>query len=108
MTAVDYPCFGYKVYIEFYDEHFRLKTTSDWIEWAYRDGDKLTHQLRQVHVTLSDSAQYVKIRYNCFQSSDATDSGPHVDYASDYILIYTSLSITTTDKVYFIFSEQIS
>lgn len=109
MTSIDDLYFGYKVYIEFYDEHFRLKTTSDWIEWAYRDGDELTHQLRQVHVTLSDSAQYVKIRYNCFQSSDATDSGPHVDYASDYIRIYrTSQSIDSTDKVYFIFSEQIS
>lgn len=108
MTTADYLYFGYKVYIEFYDEHFRLKTTSDWIEWAYRDWDELTHQLRQVHVTLSDSARYVKIRYNCFQSSDATDSGPHVDYASDYIRIYGTLSITSTSKVYFIFSEQIS
>ena len=115
MTSADYPYFGYKVYIEFYDEHFQLKTTSDWIEWAYRNGDKLTHQLRQVHVTLSDSAQYVKIRYNCFQSSDVTDSGPHVDYTSDYINIYSSNNSITTGSqtvsgshVYFIFSEQIS
>lgn len=107
MTETDYPYFGYKVYIEFYDEHFRLKTTSDWIEWAYRDGDNLTHQLRRVRVTLSDSARYVKIRYNCFQSLDVTDSGPHVDYTSDYIPIHGSLSVTT-DRVYFIFSEQIS
>lgn len=109
MYIIDNLYFGYKVYIEFYDEHFRLKTTSDWIEWAYRDRDELTHRLRRVYVTLSDSARYVKIRYNCFQSSDATDSGPHVDYASDYIRIYsTPLSIDSTSKVYFIFSEQIS
>ena len=109
MTAADYPYFGYKVYIEFYDQHFQLETTSDWIEWAYRDRDKLTHQLRQVHVTLRDYARYVKIRYNCFQSSDVTDSGPHVDYTSDYISIYGSLTIEdTTSRVYFIFSEQIS
>lgn len=113
MTSADDLYFGYKVYIEFYDEHFQLKTTSDWIEWAYRNGDKLTHQLRQVHVTLSDSARYVKIRYNCFQSSDVTDSGPHVDYTSDYINIYGG-SITSTSQtvsspyIYFIFSEQIS
>ena len=115
MTDADYPYFGYKVYIEFYDEHFRLKTTSDWIEWAYRDGDKLTHQLRKVYVTLEDRAQYVKIRYNCFQSSDVTDSGPHVDYTSDYIHISGGHNaITTGDttvsapRIYFIFSEQIS
>lgn len=109
-TDVDYPYFGYKVYIEFYDEHFRLKTTSDWIEWAYRGGNNLTHKLRTVNVTLEGVAQYVKIRYNCFQSSDATDSGPHVDYASDYIrIIGVSQSITTTSgRIYFIFSEQIS
>lgn len=108
MTAVDDPYFGYKVYIEFYDQHFRLKTTSDWIEWAYRGGNKLTHQLRQVHVTLEGDAQYVKIRYNCFQSSDVTDNGPHVDYASDYIRIYGPLTVTSEDHIYFIFSEQIS
>lgn len=109
------PYFGYKVYIEFYDEHFRLKTTSDWIEWAYRDGNKLTHQLRTILVTLEGVAQYVKIRYNCFQSSDVTDSGPHVDYTSDYIRIHsgytdiTSASQTVSaDRIRFIFSERIS
>ena len=108
-TETDNPYFGYKVYIEFYDEDFQLKTTSDWIEWAYRDGDKLTHQLRAVNVTLEGVAQYVKIRYNCFQSSDVTDSGPHVDYASDYIRIYGGYNaITSTKPIYFIFSEQIS
>lgn len=100
------PYFGYKVYIEFYDRYFQLETTSDWIEWAYRDRDELTHQLRQVHVTLEDVAEYVKIRYNCFQSSDVTDSGPHVDYTSDYIDIRDS--ITSFLPIYFIFSEQIS
>lgn len=109
MTIADHPYFGYKVYIEFYDEYFQLKTTSDWIEWAYRDGNELTHQLRQVHVTLEDVAQYVKIRYNCFQSSDVTGSGPHVDYTSDYIRILDNLRlITSSDYIYFIFSEQIS
>lgn len=108
MSTVDYPYFGYKVYIEFYDGHFRLKTTSDWIEWAYRDRDELTHRLREVYVTLEGDARYVKIRYNCFQSSDVTDSGPHVDYTSDYISIYGSLSVTASNRVYFIFSEQIS
>ena len=114
-TEVDYPYFGYKVYIEFYDEHFQLKTTSDWIEWTYRDGDKLTHELREVYVTLEGVAQYVKIRYNCFQSSDVTDSGPHVDYTSDYIHIFgghnaiASFSQTVSAPyIYFIFSEQIS
>lgn len=114
-TGVDDPYFGYKVYIEFYDRDFQLETTSDWIEWAYRDGDKLTHQLRQVHVTLSDSAQHVKIRYNCFQSSDVTDSGPHVDYTSDYINIYSghnqitfNTQTVSSPSIYFIFSEQIS
>lgn len=109
------PYFGYKVYIEFYDEHFQLKTISDWIEWAYRSQNDLTHQLRTVNVTLEGDAQYVKIRYNCFQSSDVTDSSPHVDYASDYIRIYnvpqeiTSSSQTASgDNIYFIFSEQIS
>ena len=106
MTSTDYPYFGYKVYIEFYDRYFQLMTTSDWIEWAYRDGDRLTHQLREVYVTLSDRAQYVKIRYNCFQSSDVTDSGPHVDYTSDYI--DTSISLITSNNIYFTFSEQIS
>lgn len=115
MTDVSDPYFGYKVYIEFYDRYFQLKTTSDWIEWAYRDGDELTHQLRTVHVTLEDVAEYVKIRYNCFQSSDVTDNGPHVDYASDYIRIHSGHnSITSTtqivsgSRIYFIFSEQIS
>ena len=109
MAEVDDPYFGYKVCIEFYDQYFQLKTTSDWIEWAYRDGDKLTHQLRQVHVTLSALARYVKIRYNCFQSSDVTDSGPHVDYTSDYINISGGGdSITYNRGIYFIFSEQIS
>lgn len=107
-TSIDYPYFGYKVYIEFYDQDFRLKTTSDWIEWAYRGGNELTHQLRQVHVTLGGVARYVKIRYNCFQSSDVTDSGPHVDYTSDYISIFGPLTITSGDRVYFTFSEQIS
>ena len=108
-TETDDLYFGYKVCIEFYDQYFQLKTTYDWIEWAYRDGDKLTHQLRQVHVTLSDSARYVKIRYNCFQSSDVTDSGPHVDYTSDYINISRgNNSITDNHDIYFIFSEQIS
>lgn len=105
-TSIDYPYFGYKVYIEFYDQYFQLMTTSDWIEWAYRDGDRLTHQLREVYVTLSHIAHHVKIRYNCFQSSDVTDSGPHVDYTSDYIPI--SISIVTNDNIYFTFSEQIS
>ena len=115
MTTTDYPYFGYKVYLEFYDEHFQLKTTSDWIEWAYRGGNELTYQLRQVYVTLEGVARYVKIRYNCFQSSDVTDNGPHVDYASDYIRIRdTSQTIASTsqtvsgDNIYFIFSEQIS
>ena len=109
IDEVDDPYFGYKACIEFYDQYFQLKTTSDWIEWAYRDGDKLTHQLRQVHVTLSDSARYVKIRYNCFQSSDVTDSGPHVDYTSDYINISSgNNSIPGNRDIYFIFSEQIS
>ena len=114
-TEVDYPYFGYKVYIEFYDEYFQLKTTSDWIEWAYRSQDNLTHENRTVNVTLEDIAQYVKIRYSCFQSSDVTDNGPHVDYVSDYIRIYGSYeSITTGSQtasggnIYFIFSEQIS
>ena len=118
-SEADYPYFGYKVYIEFYDEYFQLKTTSDWIEWAYRDGDKLTHklthELRTVNVTLKGVAQYVKIRYNCFQSSDVTDSGPHVDYTSDYIHIFgghnaiASFSQTVSAPyIYFIFSEQIS
>lgn len=102
----NYPYFGYKVYIEFYDQYFQLMTTSDWIEWAYRSGDRLTHQLREVYVTLSDIAQHVKIRYNCFQSSDVTDSGPHVDYTSDYIDTFTS--INTNNNIYFTFSEQIS
>ena len=106
MTSIDYPYFGYKVYIEFYDQYFQLMTTSDWIEWAYRDGDRLTHQLRKVYVTLSDRAEHVKIRYNCFQSSDVTDSGPHVDYTSDYIDTFTS--INTNNNIYFTFSEQIS
>lgn len=106
MTSTDYPYFGYKVYIEFYDQYFQLMTTSDWIEWAYRDGDRLTHQLRKVYVTLSDRAHHVKIRYNCFQSSDVTDSGPHVDYTSDYIP--TSISLITSNNIYFTFSEQIS
>ena len=106
MTFDDYPYFGYKVYIEFYDQYFQLMTTSDWIEWAYRDGDRLTHQLREVYVTLSDRAEHVKIRYNCFQSSDVTDSGPHVDYTSDYIPTFTS--INTSNNIYFTFSEQIS
>lgn len=108
MTSIDYPYFGYKVYIEFYDRYFQLVTTSDWIEWAYRsgDGDRLTHQLREVYVTLSDRAEHVKIRYNCFQSSDVTDSGPHVDYTSDYIDTFTS--INTNNNIYFTFSEQIS
>lgn len=105
-TSTDYPYFGYKVYIEFYDRYFQLMTTSDWIEWAYRDGDRLTHQLREVYVTLSDRAEHVKIRYNCFQSSDVTDSGPHVDYTSDYI--DTSISLITSNNIYFTFSEQIS
>ena len=109
---VDEPYFGYKVYIEFYDQYFQLKTTSDWREWAYRDRDKLTHQLRQVHVTLEDDAQYVKIRLSCFQSSDVTDSSPHVDYVSDYIYVssqITSFSPTVSgDYIHFIFSEQIS
>lgn len=114
MTGVSDPYFGYKVYIEFYDQYFQLKTTSDWIEWAYRDGDRLTHRPRQVNVTLEGDAQYVKIRYNCFQSTDVTDSGPHVDYTSDYINIYASLSIdpdsqtVSSNRIYFIFSEQIS
>ena len=115
MTTVDYPYFGYKVYIEFYDRYFQLETTSDWIERAYRDGDELTHQLRQVHVTLEGVAEYVKIRYNCFQSSDVTDSGPHVDYTSDYIRIYggyngivESTQSVSADRIYFIFSERIS
>ena len=114
-SEADDPYFGYKVYIEFYDEYFQLKTTSDWIEWAYRDGDKLTHELRTVNVTLEDRAQYVKIRYNCFQSSDVTDSGPHVDYTSDYIHIFGGYNaITSTSQtvsapyIHFIFSEQIS
>lgn len=109
------PYFGYKVYIEFYDEHFQLKTTSDWIEWAYRDRDELTHQLRTIHVTLEGVAEYVKIRYNCFQSSDVTDNSPHVDYTSDYIRIYSghnfiaAYSGTVSDPyIYFIFSERIS
>ena len=113
MTSIDYPYFGYKVYIEFYDRYFQLVTTSDWIEWAYRDGDRLTHQLREVYVTLSDSTRYVKIRYNCFQSSDVTDSGPHVDYTSDYIDAFISIDTFTsininTNNIYFTFSEQIS
>ena len=105
-TIADHPYFGYKVYIEFYDQYFQLMTTSDWIEWAYRDGDRLTHQLRKVYVTLSDRAEHVKIRYNCFQSSDVTDSGPHVDYTSDYI--DTFLHIDHNKDIYFTFSEQIS
>ena len=114
-TDADDPYFGYKVYIEFYDEYFQLKTISDWIEWAYRSRDELTHELRTVDVTLEGDAQYVKIRYSCFQSSDVTDSGPHVDYVSDYIHIYHgSQSITfssqpvSSDRIRFIFSEQIS
>ena len=114
-TEVDYPYFGYKVYIEFYDEDFQLKTISDWIEWAYRSQDDLTHKLRTVDVTLEGVAQYVKIRYSCFQSSDVTDSGPHVDYVSDYIRIHHgSWSIdfnsqtVSDDRIRFIFSEQIS
>lgn len=114
-TDISDPYFGYKVYIEFYDEYFQLKTTSDWIEWAHRGGDKLTHELRTVNVTLEGDAQYVKIRLSCFQSSDVTDSGPHVDYTSDYIHIGpASQSITPTSQtvsggnIHFIFSEQIS
>lgn len=108
MTDVDDPYFGYKVYIEFYDKHFQLKTISDWIEWAYRSQDNLTHELRTVDVTLEGVAQYVKIRYSCFQSSDVTDSSPHVDYASDYIRIYGPRPIDSNNRIYFIFSEQIS
>lgn len=115
MSTVSDPYFGYKVYIEFYDQHFQLETTSDWIEWAYRDGDKLTHRLRRVYVTLEGVAKYVKIRYNCFQSSDVTDNGPHVDYASDYIRIYSMHNSITSNtqtvsagRIYFIFSERIS
>lgn len=111
----DDPYFGYKVYIEFYDEYFQLKTISDWIEWAYRSQNELTHELRTVDVTLEGVAHYVKIRYSCFQSSDVTDSGPHVDYVSDYINIYSgswsinSISQTvSSDRIRFIFSEQIS
>ena len=113
MHSVDYPYFGYKVYIEFYDEYFQLKTISDWIEWAYRSQNnltqnELTHELRTVDVTLEGVAQYVKIRYNCFQSSDVTDSGPHVDYTSDYISIYNRSQSISGEGIYFIFSEQIS
>lgn len=109
------PYFGYKVYIEFYDEHFQLKAASDWVEWAYQYRDRLTHRLREVNVTLEGVAQYVKIRYNCFQSSDVTDSGPHVDYTSDYIRIYNGYNdidsnsqTVSSSHIYFIFSEQIS
>ena len=114
-TEVDDPYFGYKVYIEFYGADFQLKTISDWIEWAYRSQDELTHELRTVDVTLEGVAQYVKIRYSCFQSSDVTDSGPHVDYVSDYICIYPGLwpidfssQTVSGDRIHFIFSEQIS
>lgn len=112
---VDYLYFGYKVYIEFYDANFQLKTISDWIEWAYRSQNELTHELRTVDVTLEGVAQYVKIRYSCFQSSDVTDSGPHVDYVSGYIYIYpgsqsidSSSSAVSDNRIHFIFSEQIS
>ena len=114
-TEADHPYFGYKVYIEFYDKYFQLKTISDWIEWAYRSQNELTHELRTVDVTLEGVAQYVKIRYSCFQSPDVTDSGPHVDYVSDYIRIYSrsqsidpSSPTVSSSGIYFIFSEQIS
>lgn len=115
MTEANDPYFGYKVYIEFYDEYFQLKTISDWIEWAYQSQNGLTHRQRTVNVTLEGDAQYVKIRLSCFQSADVTDSGPHVDYASDYIriidvsqIIDSTSHTVSSEYIYFIFSEQIS